>query len=154
MASTITSGTVTVKLTESVSLNGTDYGATNTLTITSVNEIQQRIVTVPNSTLVKLYDFTGIGTGSGSYDRTALKYLRITNKDDTNNISINLLGTASNIWTEITPGASFIVSTGVGISQGVATGTVGTPTLENLVTVTAYSGLTNNVDVECYAAMT
>ena len=88
MASTITSGTVTVKLTESVSLNGTDYGATNTLTIASVNEIQQRIVTVPNSTLVKLYDFTGIGTGSGSYDRTALKYLRITNKDDTNNISI------------------------------------------------------------------
>ena len=154
MASTITSGTVTVKLTESVSLNGTDYGATNTLTIASVNEIQQRIVTVPNSTLVKLYDFTGIGTGSGSYGRTSLKYLRITNKDDTNNISINLLGTASNTWTELTPGASFIVATGVGISQGIATGTVGTPTLENLVTVTAYSGLTNNVDVECYAAMT
>jgi len=154
MASTITSGTVTVKLTESVSLNGTDYGATNTLTIASVNEIQQRIVTVPNSTLVKLYDFTGIGTGSGSYDRTALKYLRITNKDDTNNISINLLGTASNTWTEITPGASFIVSTGIGISQGNATVYVNTPTLENLVSVTAYSGLTNNVDVECYVAMT
>ena len=65
-----------------------------------------------------------------------------------------MLGTSSNTWTEITPGASFIVATGVGISQGVATGTVGTPTLENLVTVTAYSGLTNNVAVECYVAMT
>jgi hypothetical protein len=154
MATTIASGTLTVKLTESVSLNGTAYSAVNNLVIAAINEIQQRIVTVPNSTLVKLYDFTGIGTGSGSYDRTTLKYLRITNKDDTNNISINLLGTASNTWTEITPGASFIIATGVGISQGVASGTVGTPTLENLVTVTAYSGLTNNVDVECYVAMT
>ncbi len=154
MATTISSGTLTVKLTESVSLNGTDYGATNTLTIASINEIQQRIVTVPNSTLVKLYDFTGVGTGAGSYDRTALKYLRITNKDDTNSIGVNLLGTASNAWTEITPGASFIIATGIGIVQGVASGTVSTHTLENLVTVTAYSGLTNNVDVECYVAMT
>ena len=154
MATTIASGTLTVKLTESVSLNGTAYSAVNNLTIAAINEIQQRIVTVPNSTLVKLYDFTGIGTGAGSYDRTTLKYLRITNTDDTNNVSINLLGTASNTWTEITPGASFIIGTGVGISQGVASGTVGTPTLENLVTVTAYSGLVNNVDVECYVAMT
>lgn len=154
MATTIASGTLTVKLTESVSLNGTSYSAVNNLTIAAINEIQQRIVTIPNSTLVKLYDFTGVGTGAGSYDRTTLKYLRITNKDDTNNVSVNLLGTASNTWTEITPGASFIIATGVGISQGVASVIVGTPTLENLVTITAYSGLTNNVDVECYAAMT
>ena len=125
MATTIASGTLTVKLTESVSLNGTSYAAVNNLTIAAINEIQQRIVTIPNSTLVKLYDFTGVGTGAGSYDRTTLKYLRITNK-----------------------------ATGIGVSQGVASGTVGTPTLENLVTVTAYSGLVNNVDVECYVAMT
>jgi len=152
MASTISSGTLTVKLTESVSLNGSDYGATNTLTVGAINEIQQRIVTIPNGILVKLYDFTGIGTGAGSYARGTVKYLRITNKDDTNNIGINLVGSASNAWFELTPGRSLMMGTGTGVVQGVASATVSTPTLENIDAVTAYSGLTNDVDIECYLA--
>ena len=46
MASTISSATLTVTVTESISLNGSTMGATNTLTIGSINEINQRIVTV------------------------------------------------------------------------------------------------------------
>ena len=47
MASTITAGTLTVKLTETIALNGTNMDATNTLTVNAINEINQRIVTIP-----------------------------------------------------------------------------------------------------------
>ena len=47
MASTITSGTVTVSITETVSLNSTAYDAINTLTIANINEVSQRIITIP-----------------------------------------------------------------------------------------------------------
>ena len=43
MASTITAGTLTVKITENVSLNSTNYDSINTLTIPSINEVNQRI---------------------------------------------------------------------------------------------------------------
>ena len=39
MASTITAATLTVKVTETISLNGAAQGASNTKTIASINEI-------------------------------------------------------------------------------------------------------------------
>jgi hypothetical protein len=51
MATTITPATLTVSITESVSLNNKTYGNTNTLTIANVNEVDERIVTVPTSEL-------------------------------------------------------------------------------------------------------
>ena len=45
MSSTITPATLTVKITETISLNGSAQGATNTLTIASINEIFKQIVT-------------------------------------------------------------------------------------------------------------
>ena len=55
MATTIASGTLTVKLTESVSLNGSDMGSTNTLTVAAINEIDQRIVTIDASNVRALF---------------------------------------------------------------------------------------------------
>mgnify|MGYP003127187642 CR=1 FL=1 len=54
MSSTIGSATLTVKVTESISLNGSEQGATNTMTISSVNEISKRIVSVPQSEVTLL----------------------------------------------------------------------------------------------------
>ena len=48
MATTISNATMTVTVTESVSLNGSQQGATNTLTLSNIDEIYKRIVTVPN----------------------------------------------------------------------------------------------------------
>ena len=45
MTSTVGSATLTVTLTEAITLNGYDQGSTNTLTIASVNEVSKRIVT-------------------------------------------------------------------------------------------------------------
>jgi hypothetical protein len=86
MASTITAATMTVKVIETISLNGTAQGAINTLTISSINEISKRIVTV-TTTETEIAVF-GASIGSGTYVAASVKYMRFTNKDDTNFITL------------------------------------------------------------------
>ena len=49
MATTLTAGNLVVKITESLTVNGKNYGNENTLTIATVKEPDLRIVTVPTS---------------------------------------------------------------------------------------------------------
>ena len=46
MTTTLTAATLTITLTESIELNGVEQGGTSTKTISSVNEVSKRIVTV------------------------------------------------------------------------------------------------------------
>ena len=71
MASTITAGSLTVKVTEAVTLNGSDMGATNTFTVASINEINQRIVSLDSSAVRTLFEF-GTSIGSVSYTHLTL----------------------------------------------------------------------------------
>ena len=57
MTSSITAATLTVTITEAVSLNGYDQGASNSLTISSINEVFKRIVTCPASNTTTLITF-------------------------------------------------------------------------------------------------
>lgn len=105
MASTITNATLTVVLTESVTLNGKVYGSSsgNTLTIANINEVDQRIVEVPTS-LITLMSFS-TASGAGTFVRSDVKYLRITNKDDTNFVSIKIVPTADTpVWLKLEAG--------------------------------------------------
>jgi hypothetical protein len=86
MATTISDATLTVKLTETVTLNGIEQGGTNTLTIASIDEISRRIVTVPNSEVVILAFGTAVTTGT--FIESDVLYIRITNKDDTNHVGL------------------------------------------------------------------
>jgi hypothetical protein len=49
MASTVTAATMTVTVSESITLNGKNQGSTNTLTLPGIVNISKRIVNVPNS---------------------------------------------------------------------------------------------------------
>tara|TARA_R100000234_G_scaffold3291_2_gene2734 strand:- start:18580 stop:19317 length:738 start_codon:yes stop_codon:yes gene_type:complete len=82
MSSTIGSATLTVKVTESISLNGSEQGATNTMTISSVNEISKRIVSVPQSEVTLLNFSTAVA--NDTFVEGDVRYIRISNKDDAN----------------------------------------------------------------------
>ena len=152
MATTLSSGTLTVKLTEAVSLNGSDYSATNTVTVGSINEVTQRIVTIPPQTLVILYEF-GAVVGPGKVIYATAKYFRTTNKDNANYINLNLCTASTNQWVSTTPGQTFICS--MAGSNGVASGTVVAPSLADITKITAYNPhLTLSVDIETYLAST
>ena len=83
---------LTVTITESVTLNGGARGSTNTLTVSGVDDIYHRIVTVPSGAAdTTLVAFTTAQTGrDGAVDRDNVKYIRITNLDGSNNAILNL----------------------------------------------------------------
>ena len=83
MASTISDASMTVTITESLILNGVNQGSTKKMTIAGINEVSKRIVTVLAST-----DSTQIYAGAaaasiGTFITSDVKYIRITNLDDT-----------------------------------------------------------------------
>ena len=86
MTSTLTAATLTVKITESIDLNGKDQGGSTTLSLASINEISKRIVTV-TTTEVEIIAMSTAVT-SGTYIEGDVKYMRFTNLDDTNHITL------------------------------------------------------------------
>ena len=84
MASTISAATLTVTVQEKISLNGYDQGSKNTMTVASINEVSKRIVTVPTSEIV-IASF-GTAVAAGTFDESKVRYIRITNKDDSNHL--------------------------------------------------------------------
>ena len=87
MASTLSSATMTVRVVESIKLNGTEQGAVNTKTISSINEISKRIITITTAESV-IATFSAAVASAGHYVAADVRYMRFTNKDDTNFITL------------------------------------------------------------------
>ena len=87
MASTLSSATMPVRVVESIKLNGTEQGAINTKTITGINEISKRIITITTAESV-IATFSAAVASAGHYVAADVRYMRFTNKDDTNFITL------------------------------------------------------------------
>ena len=151
MALTISSATLTVTVTESISLNGSTMGASNVLTVGSINEINQRIVTLDAGNVRALFEF-GTVVAPGKFISANVKYLRITNKDDTNGVSLNLESASSNCWIVVLAGQSFMLSASTAGIEADDDTTIAAPTLQDVVKISAHSA--NVIDLDCYMALT
>lgn len=107
MATTVTNANLTVTLSDSVTLNGQTYGNTNTLTISEIDEVYSRVVEVPISAFTNVLEL-GAATGQGVLTATDVKYIRITNLDDTNYVYLKVFGTDSMVI-KLEAGKSFIL---------------------------------------------
>ena len=87
MATTLSAASLTVTLTESISLNGYEQGSSNAVTIASIASVFKRIVAVPTSE-VTLYTNHASNVGGSTFDEDDVKYVRITNKDGTNFVDL------------------------------------------------------------------
>ena len=87
-----------VTIREELTLNGYDQGATNTLTISGINELSKRIVTA-TTTEAGLLGFLSalsnvgvtankVGYLAGILDDGDVRYIRITNLDGSNHITL------------------------------------------------------------------
>ena len=87
MATTITAATLTVTLTEAITLNGYDQGSKNTVTIDNVTEVQKRIleITTNEATIATM---SGAVASSGHFNDSFVRYMRFTNLDDTNFLTL------------------------------------------------------------------
>ena len=108
MATTISNATLTVTLTESITLNGAQQGATNTKTFADIDEISKRIlsITTAESTIAT---FSGAVASAGHYNDSTVKYMRFTNLDDTNFITLTFTNEDSDeVAIKLDAGQTFI----------------------------------------------
>ena len=154
MATTITAATLTVTLTEEVSLNGQDKGSTNSLTIASVTEVDQRIVEVPTSEITVL-SFQATNPGAGTFDEADVRYIRLTNKDDTNYIQLIFASENSNECAhKLDAGQTFIYAadnSGGVVDTHDAAASALTVSFDDLTSITALAD-TAACDLEYYVA--
>ena len=162
MASTITAGTLKVTLTEQIILNGRDQGSKNTLSISSINEVVKRIVTITTTETGLLGFATAPSTDlaksyvAGQFDEDTTRYIRITNLDDTNHVTLIFKSEGSaEFAVKLDKGQSFIyngdLSGGVVDTMDASASALTTVTFEDLVDITAQAD-TASCDLEVFVA--
>ena len=87
MASTVTASTLTVSLTESINIRGKNQGATTSQTVASINEIYKRILTITTNEAT-IATMSGAVASSGHFNDSFVRYMRFTNLDDTNFLTL------------------------------------------------------------------
>tara|TARA_R100001594_G_C4047607_1_gene264425 strand:+ start:179 stop:673 length:495 start_codon:yes stop_codon:yes gene_type:complete len=162
MATTLITAPLVVKITESINLNGSAQGSTNSFAISSVSEIFKRIVNCPGNSETTLAHFhSSVADGTlAPLDMQKVKYIRVTNKDASQSCVLSLqsdVGEDDSAADEsasllLEAGKSFMMGTpedGVGISDANANLVTDLVDLESLVIFTSTG---DAVDVEVFIA--
>ena len=79
--------TLTVTHTESLLLNGSQQGGTITKSITGINEALKRMLTITTNEAV-IATMSGAVSSAGHFNDSAVRYMRFTNLDDTNFLTL------------------------------------------------------------------
>ena len=112
-------------ISETVTLNSSLRGSTNSVTTTGINDVFERIVTCTASvvTTVAVFD-TLPSTSPGAIDVDRTKYVRVTNLETAVDIELAVVTTTSSYTVTIRAGGSHVLYSG----DLIALGEVGAPT--------------------------
>jgi len=90
-------GTLKVKIQEDIILDNQDFGSKRVLEIASIDEIYKRIVSCPannETTIARFRSSVGNVSGTVKYDSSLdvqdVKYIRVTNLDSSNSLTLSL----------------------------------------------------------------
>ena len=112
MASTVTPATATVQIVESLTLGGVDRGGTHTRSISNVAEADRRVMTIDSANEIDIIELNS-NNWQGKFIRSAIRYIRITNLDNTNFIRVRFKNSgAETADVKVDAGATFMLSTG------------------------------------------
>ncbi len=151
---------LTVTLTESVTLNGSVRGSTNQLTITGIESVFERIVTIPNDQdTTILLTKASVASSDSAVDIQDTKYIRITNLDSTNSVTLSLQldvnendsGADQSVSILLEAGKTFMLGTphdAIGVDDDSSTIQTSLADLESILVDTA----ANTVKLELFVA--
>ncbi len=155
-----------VTIREELELNGYDQGAKNTLTISDVDEVFKRIVTCPannETTVARFRSSVGNASGTATFDSALdvqdVKYVRLTNLDSSNSLTLSLqvevgeddTGADTSASVLVEAGKSFVMGSphdGISLSDANANLVTDLVDLDSLVVQPG----SNSVNVEVYVA--
>jgi hypothetical protein len=96
MATTVTAAILTSTITETISLNGQAHGNTNIHEVASQGEASSRVMSVATADTI-LLNFSTVDS-AGTIVGDDMNYLRITNLDDTNFITLSFYNGAASYY--------------------------------------------------------
>ena len=101
---------LSVTISESVTLNGSVRGNTNTLTVSDIIDAFERVVTCPALQTTTIATFaTNVYDSVGAIDTQGAKYVRITNLSSDYDIELAVVGAATLYQVHIVAGHSHII---------------------------------------------
>ena len=155
MARSFSTATLTVKIQEGIVLGGQNMGSLNSFSVTGIKNVVKRLMTI-TTTEVGILTFSST-EGQGQYIAANVRYLRITNLDDTNHIMLTFKDEDNTEFrVKVDKGQSFIYN--ADISGGLvdtmkANGSALASGMADLYNVTADAD-TADCDIEIYIATT
>ena len=161
MATKVTSGKLNVQVTETVTVNGVEQTYTNVNSVAGVNTTFHRIIRVALSnhatapTNFTLLASTAAAAAGGSFVAGEIKYIRITNQDDTNYVVLRLEDTGANQYYFRLAAGEIWTGYGAGFeANATAAATVDYTALRATADNIAAVANTAAVDVEVFIAST
>jgi len=99
--------TLSVTISEKIKLNGSDRSVTNTVDITGVTQLNQRVVSVGTAeqSLI-LFD---TNAAAGQFADGSVDYIRITNTDLTNFVTLRMTAADDEYFVKLPAGDSFVL---------------------------------------------
>ena len=144
---------LTVTITESVTINGALRGSTNSLTVSSITDTFERIVTCPHSNTTTVATFNSSVAGSaGALDLENCKYIRVTNLSETAVMDLAIVTENTNYQVVMTVGTSHMLCQADTAAIAEADTTPNFPTLEDITSIQVRPRSTDDVDVEIFVA--
>jgi hypothetical protein len=100
----------TLLIRERVLLNGTERGTDYNLTISGIENYDNRIVTVPSGSETTIFEYSD-KPGSGTFNSSSFKYGRISNYSSTVPINLKVSSSSELMNFSIAAGGTFMLST-------------------------------------------
>jgi len=142
---------LTTTISESVVLNGSVRGSTNTVTTTGINNAYERIVTCTIAQTTFLAAFNSDSFGSVvQIDRQDVRYIRITNLDATNTLELAVVGDATLYQVLLKAGQSHILCAAEDVMLAEADTSPSFGTMADLISLQVNPAAT--LDVEIFVA--
>ena len=140
-------------LTETVTLNGSLRGSSNSVTTTGVTDVFERILTCVHSqtTTVAVFNSTPYGA-DGALDVENCKYFRVTNLSTDQDMKVAFVTAATNYQVTVRAGGSHILFQAEEALIGEEDASPAFPTLEDLVTVEVRPSATTDIQVAVFVA--
>ena len=147
---------LTVTLSEAITINGAQRGSTNNLTVASITDTFERVVTCPHSNTTTIATFNSSVSGSaGALDLENYKYIRVTNVSDSAVMDLAVVTENTNYQVVMTAGSSHMLCQADTAAIAEADTTPNFPTLEDITSIQVRPrGATDDVDVEIFVAST
>jgi hypothetical protein len=147
MASTIEPTSFQVKIKEEHVVKGIKTLNETFFTIGNITNVDRRIVTVPPTTSIDLINVNGVNPGAGTFPSSSMKYVRITNLDNTGSLAVSFTssdaGNGVNYWSmECTPTSSLV------FSSANVTGSAFDGTFSQSIEFISVYSLSQSMDVE------